>query len=102
VDLLARWQIDHGSGGYPASLKPARHPPEWWPGMHRNPGPAWSGTVARHQPEYALNEFIEAELTQEIVEAPGKSRDPGIVGTLNEIFHSVLRECGADSQLYRA
>jgi hypothetical protein len=53
VDLLARWQIDHGSGGYPASLKPARHPPEWWPAMDRNGGPSWSGTVARHQPEYA-------------------------------------------------
>ena len=63
--------IDHGSGGYPASHTghllshqwteesqqvntPARHPPERWPGMHRNRGPACSGTMAQHQPDYAV------------------------------------------------
>src|SRR5690606_20834140 len=62
VDLLARWQIDHGNGwstrltsaGLPCSGMVARHGPESWPGMRRNRGPAWTGTVARHQPEYAV------------------------------------------------
>src|SRR6185369_5042943 len=34
-----------------------------------------------------LNEFIEAALLQEIREAPKKSRSPGVVDLLNDIFH---------------
>jgi hypothetical protein len=39
-----------------------------------------------------LNEFIEAELSQNVQDLPKKSRAPKVVGLLNEIFHDVLRE----------
>lgn len=39
-----------------------------------------------------LNEFIEAALEEDVSQAPKKSRSPEIVGLLNEIFHSALRE----------
>lgn len=39
-----------------------------------------------------LNQFIEAELGDEPIEIPKKSRSPQIIGHLNELFHSVLRE----------
>jgi hypothetical protein len=42
----------HGSPVNPLH-SPCRHAPEWWPGMRRNTGPAWTGIVARHGPEYA-------------------------------------------------
>ncbi len=39
-----------------------------------------------------LNEFIEAELSQDLHEIPKKSRAPKVVDLLNEIFHHALRE----------
>jgi predicted nucleotidyltransferase len=44
-----------------------------------------------------LNEFIEAELGDEPREVPKKSRSPEVIGQLNELFHSVLREHGANN-----
>lgn len=43
-----------------------------------------------------LNEFIEAELAVEPTEVPKKSRSPQVIDQLNELFHNVLRECGAN------
>lgn len=43
-----------------------------------------------------LNQFIEAELGDEPREVPKKSRSPQIIGQLNELFHNVLREHGAN------
>jgi predicted nucleotidyltransferase len=39
-----------------------------------------------------LNEFIEAELSQDVNDIPKKSRAPEVVALLNEIFHYALRE----------
>ena len=39
-----------------------------------------------------LNEFIEAELAVEPTEIPKKSSSPLVIGQLNQLFHSVLRE----------
>jgi hypothetical protein len=44
-----------------------------------------------------LNEFIEAELLQKVAAVPKKSRAPGVVDLLNEMFHGALREYEADS-----
>lgn len=44
-----------------------------------------------------LNDFIEAELAVEPREAPKKSRSPQVIGQLNELFHNVLSEHGADN-----
>jgi len=46
-----------------------------------------------------LNEFIEAELQQEIHEVPQKSLSPKVVGLLNEMFRSALREHGEASPM---
>lgn len=43
-----------------------------------------------------LNDFIEAELGGEPTEVPKKSRSPQVIGRLNELFHSVLNEHGAN------
>jgi predicted nucleotidyltransferase len=41
-----------------------------------------------------LNEFIEAELQQEVHEVPKKSPSPKVIDRLNEMFHSALQEYG--------
>lgn len=43
-----------------------------------------------------LNAFIEAELDEETKEVPKKSRSQQVIGQLNELFHGVLNECGAN------
>ena len=43
-----------------------------------------------------LNEFIESELGDEPREIPKKSHSPQVIGQLNELFHDVLREHGAN------
>ena len=43
-----------------------------------------------------LNEFIESELDDEPGEIPMKSRSPQVIEQLNELFHNVLREHGAN------
>jgi predicted nucleotidyltransferase len=50
-----------------------------------------------------LNEYIETALAREVSHVPKKSRSPEIVGLLNAIFHSALREHEANlSQLEAA
>jgi predicted nucleotidyltransferase len=44
-----------------------------------------------------LNKFIEAELAVEPTGASKKSRSPQVIGLLNELFHSVLREHGTNT-----
>lgn len=44
-----------------------------------------------------LNEFIEAEIRDAPREVPKKSRSPEIIGQLNELFYSVLREIGVNN-----
>jgi uncharacterized protein len=44
-----------------------------------------------------LNEFIEAELGEGPSEVPKKSRSPEVIGQLNELFHNVLSEHGANN-----
>jgi predicted nucleotidyltransferase len=43
-----------------------------------------------------LNAFIEAELADEPLDVPQKSRAPHVVDQLNVLFHRVLEEGGAD------
>lgn len=46
-----------------------------------------------------LNEYIETALAQWVAEVPKKSLSPEVLGLLNEIFHGVLREYGANHSL---
>jgi predicted nucleotidyltransferase len=46
-----------------------------------------------------LNQFIESELGDEPRDAPKKSRAPQVIGQLNDLFHSVLREYGPNSAI---
>lgn len=46
-----------------------------------------------------LNKFIESELAVESTEIPKKSRSPQVIGQLNQLFHKVLWECGANNTL---
>jgi hypothetical protein len=44
----------------------------------------------------ALNDFIEGELGDEPRAVPKKLRSPQVIGELNELFHSILNEHGAN------
>jgi predicted nucleotidyltransferase len=44
-----------------------------------------------------LNQFIESELGDDPREVPKKSHSPQVIGQLNELFHSVLREYAANN-----
>jgi predicted nucleotidyltransferase len=46
-----------------------------------------------------LNQFIESELGDEPRTAPLKSRSPQVVNRLNALFHAILKESTADSEV---